>query len=156
VLLGSGDVDGALRAADRSLQLHPEAFQPVIIRIHALSERGEHEAAITAAERLLRAHPDDPDARYLLAYALVRSGNDDPARRILAQMATGEHRSPMHAAWIHGLLGQADSAFVWLERARREQPGLVTAYLEAHFSPLWYGLHDDPRFDELLREYGLR
>ena len=55
------------------------------------------------------------------AYALAKLGRDDEARDVLAELNSRSAErfvSPYHIAIVHAGLGEVDSAFEWLERAK--------------------------------------
>ncbi len=53
--------------------------------------------------------------------------------------------------WAHALLGEADQAFAWLERAYEERDhDLVFLQTDPTLDPL----RSDPRFQDLLRRIG--
>ena len=54
------------------------------------------------------------------------------------------------AAWS-ALIGEAEQAMTWLERAYEErEPGLIAAKVDPRLDPL----RSDPRFQDLLRRIG--
>jgi hypothetical protein len=55
-------------------------------------------------------------------------------------------------ALVHASLGEADEAFVALERALEERSDFI-AYLDVE--PHWDPIRSDPRFGDLLRRVGL-
>lgn len=56
-------------------------------------------------------------------------------------------------AGIYAMLGDADDAMPLLEHLLRGQVGISVHRLE---TPDWDGIRDDPRFQALLRKYGLK
>ena len=82
-------------------------------------------------------------------------GNQAEAREILAEVEQeSKSRNLSRAAYcatMHALLGEPDQAFDWLNRAFAErEPTLV--YLNQF--PDFQCMHDDPRFQDLLRRIG--
>jgi TolB-like protein/Flp pilus assembly protein TadD len=61
---------------------------------------------------------------------------------------------PYAIASVYAYRGEADAAFEWLERARR-QKALGMFYLDVRHDPLLAQLHGDARFRMLLQELGL-
>ena len=66
----------------------------------------------------------------------------DPARR----------DQPVAIAGLYARLGDRDKAFMWLDRACDRRISLVT---NINIEPAFDSLHDDPRWDALLRRIGL-
>jgi hypothetical protein len=83
-------------------------------------------------------------------------GNQAEAREILNEIKQASNSRYLsraaHCAMIHAVLGEPDEAFEWLGRAFGErEPTLI--YLSQ--APDFEGLHDDPRFRDLVRRIGL-
>ena len=60
--------------------------------------------------------------------------------------------NPIEIANLHARLGERDKAFELLEKAYEERN---TDLVLLKVSPIWDNLHDDPRFQDLLRRIGL-
>ena len=90
-----------------------------------------------------------------LGYALAKSGKQAQARTELEELLklSAEHYiPPTYIAMIYNGLGERDQTLVWLERGfEQRDPKMV--FLKAE--PKWNNLHDDPRFQDLLRRVGL-
>lgn len=82
-------------------------------------------------------------------------GNPENARNILNEAfekRKASYYSSFAIALIYQGLGQIDETFEWLEKAYEERdPGLV--YIKGY--PQLWDLHDDPRFQALLKKMGL-
>ncbi len=110
--------------------------------------------AIRAMERAIELAPQRPDFVADLAYVLALAGRREDARAAL-------HRAKMqplegfNIARAHVAFGEADSAFVWLERSNWRWPHRAT-----RDDPALDPLRSDPRFAQLVarveREMGLR
>jgi TolB-like protein/DNA-binding SARP family transcriptional activator len=76
------------------------------------------------------------------------------ARALLAKMKQRPdvRDSGFHIAWLHTLLGEKDSAFVWLEHQRWTISKLSGLSAGRWMDPL----RSDPRFPQLLRRLGVR
>lgn len=55
-------------------------------------------------------------------------------------------------AQLYSLLGDKDRSMVWLNKSYEERNGTLVVL---KVDPSWDNLHDDPRFQELLRKVGL-
>ncbi len=76
-------------------------------------------------------------------------GRSEEARAILADIEARrreQYVSPVAFVMLHAALGDADQAFVWLDRAFAERRGWL-AYLNVE--PMLDGLRGDPRFRRL-------
>jgi tetratricopeptide (TPR) repeat protein len=88
-----------------------------------------------------------------LALTYARMGGADDARRIARQLEGASVQVPPDAlAMIYANLGEADRAFTWLERARREHSALLMGLAVI---PAYRPIRGDPRYAALLREMGL-
>lgn len=87
---------------------------------------------------------------------MVHAANGDRgrAKEILSELE-GRGRSvyidATQVASIYALLGEADSAFSWLERAFEERCPFVNGLEHNYLRWVFEGLHADPRFQDLVR-----
>ncbi|MGH9144590.1 MAG: tetratricopeptide repeat protein, partial [Vicinamibacterales bacterium] len=83
------------------------------------------------------------------------SGRIDEARRVLKsleELSRREYVTPYGVALVHAGLGDAASAFEWLDKAVADRSNwLVWLKLDPRFA----SLHGQPRFNALLRRVGL-
>ena len=70
----------------------------------------------------------------------------------LTPTAEGKNFNLTGAAWTHGLLGEYDRAFAYLERAYGARD-FYLIFLNA--DPAFDSLRADPRFAELVRRVGI-
>jgi serine/threonine protein kinase/TolB-like protein/Flp pilus assembly protein TadD len=124
-----------------------------------LLAQGKHDASLAEIAR-----ETSPIMR-LRGLAVVRSARGEMAESdaALAELirayqgnanAESAFVGPYAIASVYAYRGEADAAFEWLERARR-QKALGMFYLDVRHDPLLARLHGDPRFRMLLRELGL-
>jgi tetratricopeptide (TPR) repeat protein len=119
------------------------------------SQTGRYAEAVESVERAkeLGSNPADTDIDLACVYA--RSRNTSESRKILARVK--EHRkssfvSPAYIAAIHGVLGERDEAFDWLEKAYVERdPALCELKTAPRFDPL----RTDPRFTAFFKKVWL-
>lgn len=96
----------------------------------------------------------------VLAYAHAATGRPDIARALLAAALRGRAADPETAAATSAsdiaiafmALGQPDSTFAWLERARFEHDSDLQAFVA---SPILDSLHGDPRYVALRKRMNL-
>jgi Flp pilus assembly protein TadD len=114
--------------------------------------------AMAEAKRVVALSGDGP--RYKTAVGIVNAmlGKQDEARIILGELDQVSH-NPKSAttlscscAVIHSLLGEPEQAFDCLDRAYRVH---ASALIYVRQTPDLSSLHEDPRFNDLLRRIGL-
>ena len=66
----------------------------------------------------------------------------------LEERAKTKRVSPLSRALLHGVLGELEDAFHWLDRALDERWGLVIYFKN---NPWLTSLHHDPRWSKLLQ-----
>jgi len=143
----AGQYEEAIDEARKSLELDSNFAVGLYVLGNAYAEKGMYEEAIEAHQRaglLSRAWKSALGRTYAMA------GRQDEARLVLAELEAD------HTLWdtwfiaqIHAVLGEKDEAFRWLE-AGCEPPHHPYVPWIKH-SPAFKPLHDDPRFDDLLR-----
>jgi tetratricopeptide (TPR) repeat protein len=143
-----GDLERSIELLLHTIELDPELPLAHLVLARAYQEQGEEEKALAIAAHQL----NDYEAAYIYAYA----GRREDALRRLQQAEDGSERAgdaALYKAQAYAALGDEERAFEWLERAyaARELALGLMLKTEAAFVPL----HDDPRFQDLLRRMGL-
>ena len=90
----------------------------------------------------------------LLGYVHGRAGNRAEALRMietLTGMASRGHVSPVDFAIIHAGLGDADSVFLWMERAYQQRETRIAELSTPHFDQF----RSDARYASLMKRIGL-
>jgi tetratricopeptide (TPR) repeat protein len=116
----------------------------------AYVQKGQKREALHALDRW-RVVSQNPRAD---AWAYARLGEQTSARSVLAELKKKPRATPgeqAQIAAIHANLGEADSAFNWLARARASGGGLTSL----SYHPQWEPIKGDPRFSALKKEVGL-
>jgi tetratricopeptide (TPR) repeat protein len=124
-----------------------------------LLAQGKHDAALAEIAR-----ETSPILR-LRGLAVVRKARGETAQSdaalaelIRAYQGNANEESAFVGSYaiasVYAYRGEADAAFEWLERARR-QKALGMFYLDVRHDPLLARLHGDARFRMLLQELGL-
>lgn len=133
------DYEGAVRQAEVTLALAPDFTPAMHCLMLSLDRRGRVERARDAASTLAR-HLEAPGE----LVARIEAGAPGAAVRILwrwyvdtVRASAEGDRTSYRLAYGFGLVGEVDSAFVYLERALRQR------------SPLFPAIGVDPRFDAL-------
>jgi serine/threonine protein kinase/Flp pilus assembly protein TadD len=143
----------ALDLAKKILELdksNPGAHE----RVGALYTRvGQHREAIAAYQEAIRLGKNSAGTQILLGAAYAHLGERDKAREILERYESGkEYVSPVTLAMVYVALGERDQAFAALEKAyAAHDQTLIWLRGEWEFDVL----HDDPRFQDLVRRVGL-
>jgi TolB-like protein/Flp pilus assembly protein TadD len=149
------EYDAAIAQLHKATELDPSFViaHTLLAVVYAL--KGLTHEAIAEAEKARDLSPG-LWGRITLGRVNAIIGNHAVAREVLAEVKQSS-KSPglSHAAYcamMHALLGEPDQAFEWLDRAFAErEPTLV--YLNQF--PDFHCLHEDPRFQDLLRRMGL-
>jgi eukaryotic-like serine/threonine-protein kinase len=121
----------------------------------ALARTGQHEEGIRTARRAVELAPGNVLVESFLGMALAAAGRRDEALAIARSIEThaGSDAVPFtYLARIYSGLGEKERAFAWLRRAVRAHEGQVSSMLSAGFE----NIQDDPRFDEIARQVGVR
>jgi len=150
VLLDSaGRLDEALPPLQTALRLAPTRMATNIFISRVLLRKGQPGAALNAAEQ------ETNEVLRLIGTAMAYDGlgRKAEADAALAKLEA-DHRTaaPYNIAYVYGARGDADRAFLWLDRALEyEDPGLSEIVAEPFFAKI----HDDPRWLPFLRKRGL-
>lgn len=107
---------------------------------------GKNAEALAAAEK----ESDEASKLQVLAcvyWAMGRRAEADSALGALEQGFADRNEYTIAAA--HACRGDADAGFAWLDRAYQQRKGSL---IDLKTDPLFRKLHDDPRFNALLRK----
>ena len=120
----------------------------------ALIANGQPDEAITVLEKALS--PDrSPAVMGVLVRAYAHAGRREEALRLLDELKRRRRTTYVPtAAFVNAYLGLGDNeqAFVWLEKAYKEESNLLQL-LKVH--PYFDPLRGDPRFTDLVHRVGL-
>jgi eukaryotic-like serine/threonine-protein kinase len=154
ILLNARRFEEAESACRDALDLDPGSISAHIIMRWSFEVRGMCDDALAVFEQERAFAGDTPTTRAKQAHVLASCGNGEEARALLSELVENRERQWVTAyefAVINALLGDADAAFSWLERAEEEHSVGLT-YLRV--DPRLDNLRADPRFAELLRHFG--
>lgn len=155
MLLGSREYDQAIEHLRLATELDPNLFTAHHVLGYAYEYKGMLKEAIAEQQKALELSPQTPSIKGALAHAYTLSGRRAEAEKLLAELKA--HASePDFDQLIAGVcvgLGHKDEALAWLERAFRGHSSWMgwVAY-DWYLDPL----RSDPRFQELLKRYGIR
>ncbi|HJW37726.1 MAG TPA: tetratricopeptide repeat protein [Candidatus Udaeobacter sp.] len=149
ILWLEGKLDEADAVARKATELQPTA---------ASSHRWQTMVAVTrrdgeTALREAKLEPDEGYRRFELALAHYVRGDRKAADAALADLiATGRDQLAYQIADVYAVRGETDKAFEWLQISFDNHD---TGMLALLVDPLLRGLHDDPRYKNLLAKLGL-
>ena len=144
-----GRNDEALAMAKKSLELNPEFPWGLYVLGAVYAQTGRFEDAIAAHEKAAAA---SPATKWALGRTYALAGRREEAHKIAKELE--KNPTPMDAwglAEISTALGDKDSAFKWLEEARKRRFSWMLWIRGA--TPL-APLRSDPRFQDLERRIG--
>jgi TolB-like protein/DNA-binding winged helix-turn-helix (wHTH) protein/Tfp pilus assembly protein PilF len=144
-----GQLDRSAADSKKTLELNPDAGTGMDTLSLVYLLQGRPQDALSETERV----PYAPRRAMLYAltyYALGRKKESDAA---LSELITKYHASnAFEIAMVYAFRNQTDKAFEWLDRAYAQRdPSMMGTKIE----PLLNSLHNDPRFDALLKKLNL-
>ena len=154
-LYWAGQYDEAAAKADEVLKLAPDFVLAYDLRALIRERQGRREDAVADARKVAALAGGDADRRAAVAYFQARAGHNAEAKAGLDSLlaeGSGGHISPATIAPIYLALGDREAALRWLAQAYREHDmrlGILRV------SPMWIPLHDDPRYQALIKDIGL-
>jgi serine/threonine-protein kinase len=135
-------------------ELDPKAREPHYYLARLYLARGNYADALLHARQSLRPEPDGLTMGQLGA-AFARSGDQDQARVILADMsrlAAETYIDPLGLVYLYAGLNDVDSALDWLRTSCEARSPMATL---AATDPLFDNLRNDARFGALISGMGL-
>jgi adenylate cyclase len=145
----AGDFTQAKRAIDKGELMFDKDYMYFFARATYHLHKEEYEAAIREFEHsdVLSQYPKNGSG---IAYCQAKLGRRELARQYLGTLApTPDNYLPL--ATVYAGLGDKEACFGYLQKAANL--GLLPDYFK--ISPVFAFLHDDPRYPELLRRFGL-
>jgi tetratricopeptide (TPR) repeat protein len=151
----SRDFERARSKLEEVHELENDFVPPMLWLGMARQQLGDHEGAICVLQRAIDLSDGNPLMWSALARVFAATGRSADAGAVLdllEEQAQQEWVPPGQIAGVHAALGATDEAFEWLERGFEERDHWLV-FLKV--DPMWDGLRQDPRFDELVRRVGL-
>jgi len=147
--------DLAVEHLRKGLELNPRNAQCLTLLCLAHAWSGDAGETLRRCEEAIQLAPEFATTVGQVAAAYAKVGRFEQARSILNQVEKSSEPDGRFSIWIgimYAALGEKEAAFDWLERAFQERnPFLI--YLKVH--PVFGNLHDDPRFDALVKRIGI-
>jgi TolB-like protein/DNA-binding winged helix-turn-helix (wHTH) protein/Tfp pilus assembly protein PilF len=154
ILYFSRQYDPAIRQLQVVLEMERN-FPRAHVLDYAYLQTGQFDLALKDIESW-RQIDDTPLPLATLAVVYGRSGHNEEAKRIIAELEDRNRRGPADIApalVAHmGLLEDKEQALAYLEKACEERATLLTAL---KVDPLYDPLRSDPRFQSILHKVGL-
>ena len=155
ILLRMGRLEEARDQLGRAMATEPDRANPHWLLGHIDVLQGRYEEGLSKIQRALSLSGNNALIFAELGWSNAVAGKRNEARKVLEELhnrSRREYVGPYLSAKIYCALGENDLAFEWLERAYKEyDSSLVTILSDESF----IGLHQDPRFDELLKKMKL-
>ncbi len=149
VLLTARRYDEAIVEAKKTLELDKNYIFAYNLLGFTYAAKGMYREAIAAYEESNRLGDTSISMQIYLGAAYAQAGESEKAQAILKRLETSkEYVSPGELTVLYIGLGEREKAFVSLEKAYAAHD-LQLQYLKA--DPAFDPLHDDPRFQDLLR-----
>jgi serine/threonine-protein kinase len=149
VLFCAGKLDEADAAARKSAELQPTGAGSHRFQVLIAVQRGDGDAALREAQL----EPDEGFRRFELALAHYARGDRPAADAALADLiARAREGFAYQIAEVYAVRGEKDKAFEWLQISFDDRDAGMLGLL---VDPLLRGLHDDPRYKNLLAKLGL-
>ena len=148
-LFFAGKLDEADATARKAAELQPASASSHRWQTLIAAQRGDGETALREAQL----EPDEGYRRFELALAQYVRGDRAAADAALADLiANGRDNLAYQIAEVYAVRAEKDKAFEWLQISfDNHDTGTLTLLVE----PLMRGLHDDPRYENLLAKLGL-
>jgi tetratricopeptide (TPR) repeat protein len=142
------DYDGAIRAAQRTLEIYPDNKSVGFWVAACLVAKGEYAQGIEAI-RQAQAMGKRQELTALKATAYALMGRKDEARKVLGELlaleGSEQHLNSYFVARVHAALGEREAALDWLQKT-------VDGGSDYLFVPDWGGLRTDWAWDGLTNE----
>jgi serine/threonine-protein kinase len=148
-LMAAGRYGGAEAELKRAIELQPtmEAAQAMLATVYI--QQHHLAAAMAAAE----AEPQPEARRWALASTYFAQGDVARGQQQLEEMIRRDSSFPTFMAMVYAMRGDADNAFVWLDRAvAARDPGVASLYELPWLVPT---LRKDPRMTALCHKLGI-
>ena len=144
--------DEAIRDSQQALDLDPDFINAFWWQGMSYAGKRDFKKSIACLTRAVSMN-DGPLFRALLGHVYGRAGERAKALGMLGEVATlakQRYVSPVDFAVVYAGLGDADSTFLWLEKAYQSRATRVGELGSMYFD----GLRADPRYADLMRRLG--
>ena len=148
------DRDEAMRRARVAVTLNPShpTARLMVAMLHI--EMGQAQPAVQEMERIMALTQRATPYIAHLGRAYAAAGRTADARALLDTLAVrgrAQYVGKDQIALLHYALGDTTAALDWLERAVEDYHWWMP---NSNYHPLWRGLHEHPRFRDMMRKIG--
>jgi len=153
--LERGDMTLALDECKRMRELDPNYFGAYQTLCIIYSIQGRLPEALAAAQKSVELSNRSNGTLVLVGFVQGKSGRRDAAQSVIDELERKhaiKEADGRDLAIVYMGLNEKDKAFEWLEKSYQNR-GYFMALLR--LEPLFEPLHDDPRWNDLLRRIGL-
>ncbi len=156
ILIRAGQNDEGLAVLEKVREQEPGnwAGGGYLFAISGYTKKGMYAEAIAMARQARELSGVNPLTMSFVGQTLAKAGKRAEARVVLEEMlklSKVRHVSPHNIAMVYNALEERDETFAQLELSYElREPRAVQLAVESK----WDNLHDDPRFQDLLRRVG--
>jgi TolB-like protein/Tfp pilus assembly protein PilF len=154
----AGDYEQAVHLAQEALEVDPNCYTAFMALGDALLAQENPGEALSVHQLALDRGLDMPAMRSGLGVSQAQLGQLSKARQTIRDLVRESAQSyvmPVFIARVYAALGEADSAFVWLERAYQVKDSSLMM-MDALANRYWQPISSDPRFARLRRRIELK
>jgi serine/threonine protein kinase/Tfp pilus assembly protein PilF len=155
VLLRSGKLGEAQEQFRRSFELESGRAQSLWMSGHVDILEGRYEKGLSTLRDAVSLSGNNPVVLAAFGWGNAIAGKRAEAMKVLEELHERSSREPVRpyfSAKIYSALGEHELAFEWLDKAYREHDSSLASVMTDESLA---GLHQDPRFDELLKKMKL-
>jgi TolB-like protein/DNA-binding SARP family transcriptional activator len=150
----ASDREEAMRRARLAVTLNPShpTARLMVAMLHI--EMGQAQVAVQEMERIMALTQRATPYIAHLGRAYAAAGRTTDARALLDTLAVRgrtQYVGKDQVALLHYALGDTTAALDWLERAVEDYHWWMP---NSNYHPLWRGLHEHPRFRDMMRKIG--
>ena len=151
----AGQYDEAVEQLKKTVDLEPRYYPTYFWLGQAFEQKKMITEAIETYQNGISRSERNPSLIAALGHAYATAGQRDKAQGSLTELTTlskASYIDPYYFAMVYAGLEDKDQTFAWLEKAFQDRS---TYLIWLKVEPLFYPMHDDPRFQNLLRRIGL-
>ena len=146
--------DRAIEKFQSVKKLRPDNTQCRFGLSEVYAYKGMYPEAIAEAKEIVESTKGNSEAKMFLGMIYAMAGKHNEAVKLLEEYKKQPkpYSSRIGSTYLH--LGDKDQAFFWFNKACSERSGDLLYGIKV--SPVWDKLRDDPRYDDLIRCFGLK
>jgi tetratricopeptide (TPR) repeat protein len=155
VLLRSGKLGEAQEQFRKSVEIEPRRAYSLWMSGQIDVIEGRYEKGLSTLRDAVSLSGNNPVVLAAFGWGNAIAGKRAEAMKVLEELHDRSSREPIRPyffAKIYSALGEHDLAFEWLEKAYVEHDSSLAGVMTDESLA---GLHQDPRFDELLKKMNL-